>query len=426
MGRSYAAPSCVGERFMAVIRSVSEITKYIAGLLKKDPVLHNVTVRGEISNFKQYSSGHCYFDLKDKDAILKCVIWRSYAERLRFKPENSLQVLATGSIEVYERDGKYQFYVSRMLPDGVGELALAFEQLKDRLAQEGLFNAEYKQPLPALPKTIGIVTSPTGAVLRDIFKVSKRRMPNVRLALFPVQVQGEGAAKQIANGIDFFNKKYPVDLLIVGRGGGSMEDLWAFNEEIVVRAIFNSKIPVISAVGHETDFTLADFVADQRAATPSQAAELAVPDVAENVKYLASLQKRVVSSGLSLVKERKDAVKSLTGNIVFTQPEKLLEANYMMVEDLTEKLCKAARQFIKEKQQRLNHDIDKLELINPLGIIRRGYGIVCNADGEMVNHIRDIKKDMVYNIRVNGGEFDARVLSIKGEESDATKKGTNL
>ena len=396
---------------MAVIRSVSEITKYIAGLLKNDLHLHNVTIRGEISNFKQYSSGHCYFDLKDKESILKCVIWRSYAERLRFRPENAMQVLATGSIEVYERDGKYQCYVTRMQPDGIGELAVAFEQLKEKLAQEGLFDDIHKKYLPRFPKTIGIVTSLTGAVLRDIYKVSKRRMPGIQLVLVPVQVQGAGSAEQIAAGIRYFNEKYPVDVIIVGRGGGSMEDLWSFNEEIVVRSIFNSRIPVISAVGHETDYTLADFVADQRAATPSQAAELAVPEIREVIQYIKTLRERMNMAAIGALKERRQAVEALRRSFVFTQPEKLLEARNMQVEILKERLNKAANQLIKDKRSILVHNMEKLELVNPLEVLRRGYGIVYEDTGKIVSNIRDVNVDAVYSIQVSGGEFAAKVLS---------------
>lgn len=400
---------------MAVVRSVSEITKYIAGLIKNDLALHNVTIRGQISNFKQYSSGHCYFDLKDKESILKCVIWRSYAERLRFRPDNDMQVLATGNVEVYERDGKYQFYVSRMVPDGVGELALAFEQLKERLGREGLFDDKHKCSLPSYPRTIGIVTSPTGAVLRDIYTVSKRRMPSVRLVLYPVMVQGSGSAEQIARGIDFFNKKYPVDVLIVGRGGGSMEDLWSFNEEVVVRSIFKSHIPVISAVGHETDFTLADFAADRRAATPSQAAELAVPDMADVQQRLRSLENRLQLASVARVKTYRQRVESLMDSYAFTQPLRMLETASVKLETLQSRLNKIARQQLSDKHNRLLHDIEKLELINPLGVIRRGYGVVHDQRGNIISNIANISIDDVVTVQLNGGHFDALVQNKREE-----------
>ena len=245
------------------IHNVSEVTNYIKRMFQREPVLGCIH-RGELSNFRCYASGHCYFTLKDAASAIKCVMFRSRAQGLRFRPENGMQVVVSGSISVYERDGVYQLYADHMMPEGAGDLALAFEQLKARLASEGLFDDAHKQPLPRFPKRIGIVTSISGAVLRDIYHVSKRRWPAVQLVLRPVLVQGEEAAAQIAAAIAFFNEKYPVDVLIVGRGGGSMEDLWAFNEEPVVRAIYASKIPVISAVGHETDFTLADFASDQR------------------------------------------------------------------------------------------------------------------------------------------------------------------
>ncbi|WP_297966787.1 exodeoxyribonuclease VII large subunit [uncultured Anaerovibrio sp.] len=400
---------------MAVVRSVSEITKYIAGLIKNDLALHNVTIRGQISNFKQYSSGHCYFDLKDKESILKCVIWRSYAERLRFRPDNDMQVLATGNVEVYERDGKYQFYVSRMVPDGVGELALAFEQLKERLGREGLFDDKHKCSLPSYPRTIGIVTSPTGAVLRDIYTVSKRRMPSVRLVLYPVMVQGAGSAEQIAHGIDFFNKKYPVDVLIVGRGGGSMEDLWSFNEEVVVRSIFKSHIPVISAVGHETDFTLADFVADRRAATPSQAAELAVPDMGDVQQRLRSLENRLQLASVARVKTYRQRVESLMDSYAFTQPLRMLETASVKLDTLQSRLNKIARQQLSDKHNRLLHDIEKLELINPLGVIRRGYGVVHDQRGNIISNIANISIDDVVTVQLNGGHFDALVQNKREE-----------
>ncbi|MCR5175847.1 MAG: exodeoxyribonuclease VII large subunit [Anaerovibrio sp.] len=398
---------------MSAVKSVTEVTKYIAGILKNDSLLRNITVRGQISNFKRYSSGHCYFDLKDKDSILKCVIWRSNADRMKFQPENDMQVLATGSIEVYERDGKYQFYVNRMQPDGIGELAIAFEQLKERLEKEGLFDPLLKKALPRFPKVIGVVTSPTGAVLRDIHKVSKRRMPSVRLVLYPVQVQGAGAAEQIAAGIDFFNKQYPVDVMIVGRGGGSMEDLWSFNEEVVVRSIFSSEIPVISAVGHETDFTLADFAADQRAATPSQAAELAVADINDVANFINSRQQRILLAAASVIRAQRQKVEALLRSSVLAHPIKMLEPGNTRLEGLRQRLEKAIRQVIKDKKQQLGHDIEKLELINPIGVLKRGYGIVHDCDGGIVNNIENINAGDNISVKLKDGEFDAKVQSVR-------------
>ena len=275
------------------VHSVSDVTRYIKGMFEHEPILSDLLIRGEVSNYKRYPSGHAYFTLKDAGASMKCVMFNGYARNLRFAPENGMQVIAGGNISVYERDGAYQLYVSSLTPEGAGALALAFEQMRDRLAAEGLFDEGHKQPLPRFPRRIGIVTSSAGAVLRDIHNVSKRRWPGVQLILHPVLVQGAGAAEQIADAVAFFNEKYPVDVLIVGRGGGSAEDLWAFNEEVVVRAVYQSRIPVISAVGHETDTTLVDFVSDRRAATPSQAAEFAVPDVVEIERFLMGLRARL-------------------------------------------------------------------------------------------------------------------------------------
>ena len=255
------------------IYNVSEVNNYIYNLVFADKILQKIMVRGEISNFKLHTSGHCYLTLKDDKAAIKTVIFRRAAQKIKFRPENGMKVIACGNIGVYERDGAYQLYVSQLIPDGVGELNLYYEQLKQKLTAEGLFDEIYKKPLPFYPKCIGIITSKTGAVLHDIFHVASLRNPNVKLLLYPVKVQGQGSAEEITTALKFFNKQRICDVIIMGRGGGSIEDLWSFNDEQVVRTVFNSKIPVVSAVGHETDYTLTDFVSDMRAATPSQAAE---------------------------------------------------------------------------------------------------------------------------------------------------------
>ncbi len=276
------------------IYTVSQLNRYIKNRFDDDAVLHNLMIKGEISNFKLHTSGHCYFTLKDNSAGIKCVAFRSNAMNFRFAPQNGMKVIAGGYVSVYERDGAYQLYVKELFPEGVGELTLALEELKKRLYAEGLFDDVHKQELPFYPKVIGVVTSRTGAVIRDICHVAKRRNPYVKIVLYSVLVQGDEAAEEIAQGIEFFNERFAVDAIIVGRGGGSMEDLWAFNEERVVRAIFASKIPVISAVGHETDYTLSDLVCDVRAATPSQAAELAVPEKAALKNYVEGLHDSLI------------------------------------------------------------------------------------------------------------------------------------
>lgn len=365
------------------VYSVSDVNKYIKGLLGADSALRGIMIAGELSNFKCYPSGHCYFTLKDANSALKCVMFKSRAQYLRFNPTNGLKVIAGGSISVYERDGAYQLYVDTLVPEGKGELALAFEQLKERLTAEGLFSPEYKQPLPRYPRKIGIVTSRAGAVLRDIYHVSKRRWPSIELQLCPVQVQGTEAAGQIAAAIDFFNRCCPVDVLIVGRGGGSMEDLWAFNEEIVVRAIYASRIPVISAVGHETDFTLADFVADVRAATPSQAAELAVPDRAELLRYVASLEARVQSEAEKELASLKAYLDAVLKSPVLARPQELLASRR---DALTEKLnClqNARERLLVDRAHRLDIALERLELLSPVRTLRRGYTLL-TKDGRSV------------------------------------------
>ena len=361
-----------------MVHGGSYVTPLIKNMYDHEALLQNIMVRGEISNFKLYASGHGYFVLKDDKATLRCVLFRRWAEQLPFLPENGMQIIAAGNISVYERDGVYQLYVERVIPDGAGALAAAYEQLKARLSAEGLFDAERKKPLPPFPKTIGVVTSPSGAVLRDIFRVAKRRWPRVRLVLYPAAVQGEEAAAQVAAGILFFNEMYPVDVLIVGRGGGSAEDLWAFNEEIVVRAVAASRIPVISAVGHETDYTLADFAADVRAAPPSQAAELAVPDGEELRRHVAGLQAR-------------------------------LDTGEERFQRLTEKWHTA-------KRQRLTSAIEKMELLSPVRVLRRGYGIISTPDGDVIRSIRQVRPEENVEVMLADGRFKARVTEFrKGE-----------
>ena len=332
------------------VHSVSALTQYIKSMFQSEGLLRNVSVEGELSNYKMYASGHCYFTLKDETASLKGVMFKSRARLLRFQPENGMKVVATGEVSVYERDGAYQLYVERLLPVGAGELSVAFEQLKARLAAEGLFNEEHKKPLPPFPRTIGIVTSLSGAVLRDIYRVSKRRDANVRLVLYPTLVQGEGAAAEIAAAIRFFNEKYPVDLLIVGRGGGSAEDLWAFNEEPVVRAIYDSVIPVISAVGHETDTTLSDYASDVRAATPSQAAELAVPETAALIRRIGECEMRLQKAVKSRLYYERERVERLGGFFLKRPPQALLAERRQRLDMAAEALDRGMRRALLQRK----------------------------------------------------------------------------
>ena len=394
------------------VHSVSALTQYIKSMFQAEGLLRNVSVEGELSNYKMYASGHCYFTLKDETASLKGVMFKSRARLLRFQPENGMKVVATGEVSVYERDGAYQLYVERLLPVGAGELSVAFEQLKARLAAEGLFNEEHKKPLPPFPRTIGIVTSLSGAVLRDIYRVSKRRDANVRLVLYPTLVQGEGAAAEIAAAIRFFNEKYPVDLLIVGRGGGSAEDLWAFNEEPVVRAIYDSVIPVISAVGHETDTTLSDYASDVRAATPSQAAELAVPETAALIRRIGECEMRLQKAVKSRLYYERERVERLGGFFLKRPPQVLLAERRQRLDMAAEALDHGMRRALLEKQHDFQVAAEKLEMLNPLHVIRRGYSVV-EKDGAAVRSVKELAAGDGILVRLADGSFDAVVGGLR-------------
>ena len=396
------------------VHSVSDVNRYLKDLLAGEPLLQGISVRGEISNFKQYPSGHCYFTLKDTNSALKCVMFRSRAQYLRFLPQNGMQVVAGGSIAVYERDGVYQLYVDSLIPEGTGDLALAFEQLKEKLAAEGLFDPARKQPLPAFPKKIGVVTSSAGAVLRDIYRVSKRRWPGIQLVLYPVQVQGEGAAEQIARGIDFFAEEYAVDVIIAGRGGGSMEDLWAFNEEPVVRAIAACPVPLISAVGHETDFTLADFAADVRAATPSQAAELAVPDRSEVMRQVENLTGQLTRQVQRELALRRQRLEGLLNSRVMREPQSMLAERRQRLDFLLAGLQRTAKVELQSKQHKLGLILNRLAAINPAAVLGRGYGIVTKQD-KLVSSIQTVEIDDELQLTFTDGHVQAKVLAKIGK-----------
>ena len=402
-----------------MIYSVSAVNQYIKTTLEGDRQLKSLSVRGEVSNLRIQQSGHIYFDLKDKQSSIKSVIWRSTAARLRYQLKNGMQLVAVGRIGVYDVAGQYQLILSSVTPDGAGDLALALEQLKEKLAAEGLFDAANKKKLPSHPKLIGVVTSPSGAVIRDIYNVSKRRDPFSRIILYPAQVQGEGSSKQIAEGIEFFNSRYPVDVLIVGRGGGSAEDLWCFNEEPVVRASYASRIPVISAVGHETDTTLSDYAADVRASTPSQAAELAVPMISEELGYIRSLQKRLAIAAKAKISMKKQLVEGMLSRTVFKTPERLLERKHQQLDDLSEKLQIMTRLLLDKKRQHLLRTIDRLELMNPVHILKSGYGLLEDSNGQPVTSVDSVSDGEVIKIRLEDGILKAEVLNVEERFKDA-------
>ena len=395
------------------VYSVSDINNYIKQLISNDGILSGLSVRGEISNFKHHYTGHMYFTIKDENSVLKCVMFKTQASQLKFLPQNGNKVIVSGYVSVFERDGQYQLYASDMQPDGLGALHLAFEQLKNKLQQEGLFEAAVKKKLPLLPKSIGVVTSSTGAVIRDIINVTYRRHSKMKLVLYPVAVQGVQAAGQIAAAIDKLNQMGQVDVIIVARGGGSLEELWAFNEEMVARSVFASKIPVISAVGHETDFTICDFVSDLRAPTPSAAAELAVPDV-EVLKY--KLQNYNVRMKSALVKKLslcETQLQKIKSRPVFRQPYDRLNQYRLKLDNEVKHLFKNNEMLMKDKRAQFALLAGKLDALSPLKILERGYSVVRDSTGTIVNTLDKVKPGDMVEVSLKDGKANCSVISTE-------------
>ena len=389
------------------VLSITQLTEYIRGRLDDDPFLGQVAVRGEISNYKVYPSGHHYFTLKDEGAALKCVMFKGNAMRLRFRPDNGMKVIAMGKVTVYPRDGAYQLYCAAMAMDGVGDLYAAFEQLKKKLAAQGLFDPAHKKPLPKCPGTIGIVTSSAGAAVHDMLRILRKRYPLTNVRLLPVRVQGAEAPGEIAAAIRYANRYRLADLLIVGRGGGSIEDLWAFNDENLAYAIYNCKIPVISAVGHETDFTICDFVSDLRAPTPSAAAELAVPDTAELVDYYKS-QKQYVSSMATLkLRQEYNALTELKTRLSVVSPQQRIFEYEKSLELCKTKIQHFVQETINKKTADITKTAAKLEGLNPVKILSRGYSIA-EKDGRVVNSAKILKSGDEFTLRFSDGEIKAK------------------
>lgn len=391
------------------IYSVSQVNQYLKMLVDQDTNLAAIFVRGEISNYKAYPSGHHYFSLKDESGAIRCVMFRREAESLRFRPQNGMKVIAFGRVAVFPRDGQYQLYCSKLTADGVGDLHLAFEQLKEKLQKAGLFSLEHKKPLPAFPERILLVTSPAGAAVRDMLRILKARWPLADAVILPVRVQGEEAAGEIARAIRWANENAAADLIITGRGGGSMEDLWAFNEEIVARAIFDSNIPVISAVGHEPDVTISDFVADLRAATPSNAAELAVPDQAEmhaRLDQLGIRMKRAVTNRLS---ENRTRLRRLADSRAMSSPQNYLQDKRMLLEYQQHRLVNAASAALAAQQRRTAALAASLDALSPLKVLGRGYSIAVREDGAIMSSVKQAAPDTKFRLRMADGEVPCRV-----------------
>jgi len=395
--------------------TVSEVNRRVAALIKSDGLLPDVWVKGEVSNFRPHYSGHMYFTLKDGRSQLRCVMFRSAASRVRFALENGMQVVARGGVSVFERDGQYQLYCEELRAEGVGDLYLAFEQLKGRLAAEGLFDASRKRPLPAFPRRVCVVTSPTGAVVRDIINVGTRRFPKARIVVIPVQVQGPGAAAQIARAVSRASALRLADVVIVGRGGGSIEDLWPFNEEQVARAVAASAIPVISAVGHETDFTICDFAADMRAPTPSAAAELAFPDYGAMLGRLASARRLLKSALFRRLELEKARLDRFRRHRAFTRPLERVEMARMRLNMAADKLAAAVRALHGREQRRLEVLAARLDALSPLAVLARGYAIATDeATGRVLRSSGQARPGGEVRVRLHEGALRCSVVEALG------------
>ncbi|MDO5569494.1 MAG: exodeoxyribonuclease VII large subunit [bacterium] len=418
--------------------TVSALSKYLKFIMDDNPYLNQIYIKGEISNFKAHTRGHYYFTLKDENSRINAVMFSYQASSLKFLPQDGMKVLIRGKVTVYELGGNYQLYVDEMIEDGIGNLYIAYEQLKKKLESEGLFDKKYKKALPKIPKTIGIVTASTGAAIKDILTTIKRRYPICTTILFPSLVQGGGATKDIVSKIELANTYKDIDVLIVGRGGGSIEDLWAFNEEEVARAIFNSRIPIISAVGHEVDFTIADFVADLRAPTPTAAAELAVPDVVSILNLLENMRVRSTNVIKSIIQNNYNILKKIENSYVLKQPMAVYEIKEQRLDNLMDRLNKTIQNICdgykiklfnlknsyvlnnpamlyKFKQQELTSLITKLEVLNPVNTISRGYAIL-KQDNKIISSVKGIKKNDIINISLRDGTLISKVVEVKNEK----------
>lgn len=399
------------------ILDVSQVNEYIKNLLDGDELLAGLCIRGELSNYKIYPSGHHYFTLKDAGGALRCVMFRSSAARLRFRPENGMKVLAMGRITVFPRDGAYQLYCSDVTPDGVGDLYVAFEQLKRKLSSEGLFDAQYKKPLPPFPHRIAIITSGAGAAIMDMLRILGKRYPLSKVVILPVRVQGAEAPAEIAGAIRYANRYQVADVIITGRGGGSMEDLWAFNDERVARAIFASEIPVVSAVGHEPDVTISDFVADVRAATPSNAAELVAPDQNDLRAYLLSAQTRMAQAMQKQLKLERKTLDGLKNRRVLQSPINYVNEKRLLLDHSAQRLGAAAQRNLAGQKQRFIHLTAKLDALSPLKVLARGYSVVLTPDGRVVQRAAQVQIGEQVDIKLHQGSFTASVTQIQEERN---------
>lgn len=402
--------------------TVTQLNEYIKQLIDQEPRLTDVYVKGEISNFKNhYSTGHYYFTLKDEGGMIRAVMFRSAAGKLPFIPEDGMKVIAHGRVSAFVRDGQYQLYCDNMEPDGVGALYIAFEQLKRKLEGEGLFDPARKRPLPKIPTRVGIITSATGAAIRDMINVCGRRFPYAKLILYPSLVQGPDAPGQLIAGLRYFNETHSVDVIIIGRGGGSIEDLWAFNNEELAREVAVTGIPVISAVGHETDFTICDFVADRRAPTPSAAAELAVPDTVELQRKINNIVTREAGVLRQITARHREKLLLLSGSRVLQTPTAMIDDKRMQIAMLTERLTRAEERILLQGRASLQTETGKLSALNPLAVLSRGYSAVYKKDGTLIRSIDHMQPGDVITIQTDGGEADARIVETRLAERKKTE-----
>lgn len=403
--------SSLRERNAPSALTVSELNGYIKRIFDSDRTLTAVSVKGEISNFVNHRSGHLYFSLKDSDSQIRAVMFRSSAQRLKFIPENGMKVVLRGAVTVYQRDGSYQLYVNSMEPDGIGALYLAYEQLKEKLSEEGLFDASNKKEIPAFAERIGVITSPTGAAVRDIINVTGRRYPLAKIYLYPSLVQGDGAVENLISALNYFEKTKLVDVIIIGRGGGSIEDLWAFNSEQLARKIFSVSIPVISAVGHETDFTICDFVSDLRAPTPSAAAELAVPDIRELILRIDSISDRLSSSLIRLAERKRERLDAIMNKEIFRNPYSIIENKRYLLEEQCESVLSNIKSIIELKKMSLILNSEKLNVLNPLSVMSRGY-VIAEKDGNIVKKSKELSVGDSLAVNFSDGTVSARIQKI--------------
>lgn len=406
--------------------TVSQLNEYVKALIDSDRVLSGVCLRAEISSVTFNSTGHLYMKLKDENSSIQAAMFRYNAQKLKFAPRAGMKVIALGRVSVYVPGGYYSFNIDSLIPDGAGELAARFEQLKEKLQKEGLFDRSHKKQIPAFPETIGVITSPTGAAIRDIINVCGRRYPLAKLLVFPVKVQGEGSAKSMIDALDFFSISGCADLLIIGRGGGSTEDLWEFNDEGLARAIYRCSIPVISAVGHEIDFTICDFVADLRAPTPSAAAELAVPDRAELTAKFEALKGRMDA----LLKSRYDGAKrrfdTLSGSYIFKEPQRMLESRYITLDNISGRLLSTLKLTFEKKRSQYTSLLSKLESLSPLAVLSRGYSALYSPDGRVITSVSQISKGDDIRLELTDGTVSAAVENVEKKTERKNKNGKQV